>query len=66
MFAKFSFWEGNWALGYNSMKFCDFSDFSKFPKIVSLKLLNNLLGNLYILWLLLITLCFTYDERAVW
>ena len=39
---KYSFWEEDWALGYNSMKFGDFSDISKFPKILSLRSFGNL------------------------
>ena len=41
---KISFWQGDWALGYPSMKFRWFTDISQFPKIVSL----NLFGNWYI------------------
>ena len=39
---KFSFWEEDWALGYNSMKIWDFPDISKFPKILSLQSFGNL------------------------
>ena len=35
---KFLFWEEDWALIYNSMKFWDFPDLYQFPKILSLKL----------------------------
>ena len=33
---KISFWQGDWALGYHSIKFRQFPDISQFPKIVSL------------------------------
>ena len=51
---KFSFWEEDWALGYNSMIFWDFPDIS----------FGNSWGNSYISYLLLIiTLYFTCGER---
>ena len=30
-------WQGDWALGYHSMKFRQFSDISKVPNILNLK-----------------------------
>ena len=38
---KLSFQQGDWALGYYSMKFRKFPDISKFPKILSLKAFDN-------------------------
>ena len=38
---KFSFLQGDSALGYYSMGFEDFLDIFKFPKIVSLKSFGN-------------------------
>ena len=55
--AAFSFRGGEWALGNNSMKFCDFSDISYFPKMLSF--------NIYTSLLLIIMLCFTYGEREI-
>ena len=50
---KFSFWEEDWALGYNSIKFWDL-DVSQFPKIPSFRSFGNLWGNSYIPCLLLL------------
>ena len=64
---KKSFWEEDWALGYNSMKFCVFPDISSFPMILGLKLLGNTWGNLYIPYLSLIfTIHFTCSEKKTW
>ena len=41
MLPKFSFWDEEWVLGYNAMKFLDFPDISLFPKIQSLKSIGN-------------------------
>ena len=61
---KFSFWEEDWALGYNSMKFWDFPDISQ--KILSLKSFGNSWGNSYKLYLLLIVrLRFTCGESKI-
>ena len=51
---KFSFWEKDWALGYNSMKFLDL-DVSWFPKILSFKSFGNSQGNSYVPRLLLVS-----------
>ena len=65
--ANFLFWQKDWALGYNSMKFSDFPDISEFRKIPSLKLFGNSWDNLHIPSLLLrVTLRFTYGERKIW
>ena len=63
---KFLLGEEDWALGYNSVMFCNFPDIS-FPKILSLKLFGNSWGNSHIPCLLLvIMLCFTCGERRIW
>ena len=48
LLTKLSFQQGDWTLGYHSMKFRHFTDISLFPKIVSLKSFDKSLGNLYI------------------
>ena len=64
---KFSFWQEDWALVYNSSKFWDFLDFSLFPKILSLASFSNLWGNSCTPCLLLIiALHFTSGERKIW
>ena len=63
---KFSFWEEDRTLGYNSMKVSDFPDIFSFPKILSLVLFCNSWGNLYIpCWFLIITLSFTCREKKI-
>ena len=63
---KFTFWEEDWRLGYNSMKFWDFPNISQVPKVLSLQLFGNSSGNWYIFCLLLtITLRFTCGERKI-
>ena len=39
--AKFSFWQGEWALGYHFLRFRPFPNVSQFPKILSPKTLGN-------------------------
>ena len=39
---KLSFWEGDWALGYHSLKLRQFPDISKFPMILSVNSFSNL------------------------
>ena len=57
---------GDWAPGYNSMKFRDFRDLLQFSKILSLRLFGNSWGNSHIPCLLLIiTLRFTCDEKKI-
>ena len=64
---NFLFWEGDWLLRYNFMKFLDFADFFYFPKSVSLKSFGNSWGNSYIPCLLLIiVLQFNCGERKIW
>ena len=64
---KFSFWEEDWALGYNSMKTWHLLNSFYFPKILSLKLFGNWWGNSYISCLLLIIMIrFTCGERKIW
>ena len=63
---KFSFWNENRALGYNSIKFQNFLDVSLFPKILNLKLFDNSWGNSDISCLLLtIALLFTCGEKKI-
>ena len=57
----------DWELGYNSMKFWDFTHLSYFPNILSLKSFNNSWGISYIQCLLLmIMLRFTSSENKMW
>ena len=42
LLAKFSFWQGDWALGHQSIKFKHFRKISKFRKILNFKLFSNL------------------------
>ena len=44
MLAKLSFWQGDWALGYHSMKFRQVPDIFYFPKTLSF----NSFGKSYI------------------
>ena len=61
---KSSFWEEDWALGYNSMKFWYFLGISFFPKIRNLTLFVNSKDNLYMPCLLLIiTFRFSCGEK---
>ena len=39
--AKFSFWRGDWGLGYHSMGIRHFPNISSFPKILTLKSFGN-------------------------
>ena len=67
MFTKFTFWEEDWALNYNSMKLWNFPDISQFPEIASIQLFGNSWGNSCIrLYLLITTLHFTWSERKTW
>ena len=63
---RFSFWEGDWGIGYNSMKFWDHLDISQFHKILSPKSFDISWGNSYIPCLLLIiTICFTCGDNKI-
>ena len=63
---KSSFWEEDWALGYNSMKFWYFLGISFFPKILNLTLFVNSKDNLYMPCLLLIiTFRFSSGEKKI-
>ena len=64
--AKFTFWEQDWALGYNFRKSWDFRGISQFPKILSLKSSGNSLGNSCLLLLLITMLYFTWSEIKIW
>ena len=44
--ATFTFWEEDWALGYNSMKSRDFPEMSYFPKIRSFQVIRQLVTQL--------------------
>ena len=64
---KFSFWEEDSAIGYNSIKWWDFSNIAYFRKVLSLKSFGNSWCNSYIPHLLLIiTIHFTCCERKTW
>ena len=67
LLTKISFWQGDWTLGYHSMRFSHFSGFSYFPKILSLKSFRNSWGNSYIPCLyVIVTYRFTCGERKIW
>ena len=65
---KFSFWEEDWAPGYNSIQFWYFLDTSLFPKILSLKKFGNSRGNSYIpcLLMIIIRIRFIFGEINIW
>ena len=63
---KFSFWRGDWALGYHSVKFRHFPNISVFSKILSLISFSNSWGNSYIQCLSVIMVhCFTCGEMLL-
>ena len=67
LLTKFSFWEEDRVLYYNSMKTYNFPDNPEFPTILGLKLIGNSWGNSYIPCLLLIiTLSFICAEKKNW
>ena len=60
---EYSFWEGEWALVSNSMKFWDFSEITEFPKVLRPRMFGNSWCHSLIQFLLRrIALCFTWGE----
>ena len=59
---KFSFWEEDWSLGYNPIKFYIFFDTSSSPKILNFIPFDKLRGNSYRTCLLLIITQQTYQR----
>ena len=63
---KFSFWEENWAIGYNFMKFWDLLNISKFLKILTLKMFTKSRDNFYVqCFLLIMTTPLTCGDRKI-